>query len=156
MKKIFVLLALILLIPLTAMAAESSHLKDREWVIAKANQENLWDMDFDTVNQATPLEMSENSSTYTAATPHVNHFAELYNFGENNKLRGIILLTENQKIHKNMEKELTHALGTPIFDQSDQVGWLQGPNIVISFYDDDRQMYFISIVDKEYIAKHTP
>lgn len=153
MKKIFLLLAFMLLIPLTAMAENSSNLKDSKWIIEKATQDNLWEMDFDTVNQETPLtKIPGNDSTYMAATSHVKDFMEFYDFGKNDKLRGIILFTQSESSHKKMEKELARSLGTPMLDQSDRIGWLKGTNIIVSFFDANTQMYAIGIMDMAFIA----
>lgn len=153
MKKIFLLLTFVLLIPLTAMAADASNLTGSQWVIEKAAQDNLWEMDFDAVNQETPLtKLPGNHSTSMASTSHVKDFMEFYDFGDQGKLRGIILSTESEKAHKKMEKDLTRSLGTPLLNESDRIGWLKGPNIVVSFYDDNTQTYVIGIMDAVYIS----
>lgn len=156
MKKIFLILALVLLIPLTAMAANSSNLKDSKWIIEKSTQDNLWEMNFDSVNQETPLtKMPGNDSTYMATDSHVKDFMEFYDFGENDQLRGIILFTQSEKSHQKMEKDLTRSLGTPVLNESDRIGWLKGPSIIVSFFDANTQMYAIGIMDMAYIVNQS-
>lgn len=153
MKKIFLFLALVLLIPFTAMAADASNLKDSKWVTAIANQENLWDMDLAVVTRKTVLVELPGSGIYVAPNSRVKNFLECYNFSENGKLQGILLVTDKEKIHQEMEKELIRSLGTPMRIESNQAIWIKGPNGIVSFFEEKSQVYIIAIMDPANLPK---